>query len=492
MGGDENLIPIIMLPLVPQSAASTKPIVTGTSTGLYALMDTAGGVLTSESYYRALNANAVLFRPENGDVRVLSTIDPTATQGVLLKSGVMYAFSVVDLARLNFIRTSGDVTCSVQIGRVAQGEAAFAAAADSLSLSLDEFPAASAASDNYANPTTTDIKSFGMLWDGSNWDRAPGNSTDGAFVSNPDGTDIASTRVTEVAGTADAAGEFAVTAIDVSGYKTISMQTTGTYNLVQAFECSNDNITYVACPMQNVASVPLAENTSVTGAGNGLYVCAVNFKWFRNRVSAWTSGTINTSLVLTALPHTPPTMPVWCGQDTSPWVCGGNKTNNNAAPGATNIGVLGRVATAAAPTHTEGNQVAGSVNLSGHQRVAPSPYPDAATPLNGFSGNVANANAVATLAAAASKTTYITGFEITAAGATAGAVVVVTVVGTITGTLSYIFTVPAGAVLAAAPLIVEFPYPIPASGLNTAIVVTCPALGVGNTNAAAVAHGFQL
>ena len=43
----------------------------------------------------------------------------------------------------------------------------------------------------------------------------------------------------------------------------------------------------------------------------------------------------------------------------------GNKTNNNAAPGATNIGALVGVANAAAPTHTEGNQVAVRTNLAG-------------------------------------------------------------------------------------------------------------------------------
>jgi hypothetical protein len=46
----------------------------------------------------------------------------------------------------------------------------------------------------------------------------------------------------------------------------------------------------------------------------------------------------------------------------------GTKTNNNAAPGATNVGVLPSVATAAAPSSTEGNQVAISMNLTGDQR----------------------------------------------------------------------------------------------------------------------------
>ena len=67
-----------------------------------------------------------------------------------------------------------------------------------------------------------------------------------------------------------------------------------------------------------------------------------------------------------------------------------------------------------------------------------------------------------------------------------------TVAGTITGTLSYIFTFPAGVLIAAQPLNVQFPVPIPASAVNTTIVVTLPSGGTGNTNAAAVAAGFQL
>ena len=47
----------------------------------------------------------------------------------------------------------------------------------------------------------------------------------------------------------------------------------------------------------------------------------------------------------------------------------GNKTTNNAAPGATNLGVLPAVAEAAAPSFTEGNQVGLSTNLAGALRV---------------------------------------------------------------------------------------------------------------------------
>jgi hypothetical protein len=119
------------------------------------------------------------------------------------------------------------------------------------------------------------------------------------------------------------------------------------------------------------------------------------------------------------------------------------------------------------------------------------PYPTGQTPIVAASGNVANASAAATLTPGATVKAYITGFEVTATGATLGLPVTVTVVGILGGTLTYIFAAPAGALLIATPLIVEFNPPLPASAINTGIVVTCPALGTGNTNAAVVAHGFS-
>ena len=146
-------------------------------------MDTAGSIATTANYYESKAANAVLIRPEDGDIRVFIKTAPTSTLGNLLKSGVMYYFAGIDLTGLNLIRTSGtNVNCSVQVGNALSGESGFSAVADTISVAIDEFPAASAASDNYANPTTTDVKSFGMVWDGATWDRAKGDSTDGALV----------------------------------------------------------------------------------------------------------------------------------------------------------------------------------------------------------------------------------------------------------------------------------------------------------------------
>lgn len=112
------------------------------------------------------------------------------------------------------------------------------------------------------------------------------------------------------------------------------------------------------------------------------------------------------------------------------------------------------------------------------------------TPVNVSSGNKANAAAAAVLPGVAGKTTYLSGFEVSGSGATAGLPVTVTASDG-TQTLSYTYSAAAGALVANQPLIVFFPFPIPASLPNTAWTVTCPALGAGNTNNTVNAHGFQ-
>lgn len=113
-------------------------------------------------------------------------------------------------------------------------------------------------------------------------------------------------------------------------------------------------------------------------------------------------------------------------------------------------------------------------------------------PKTGASGNVANATAAASLAAVSGRTNYISGFQCTAGGATGALVVNVTVTGVITGTMTYTFVFPAGAAVQATPLVVTFNPPLKASGTNTAITVTLPAGGAGNTNAAVNVQGYDL
>jgi hypothetical protein len=98
----------------------------------------------------------------------------------------------------------------------------------------------------------------------------------------------------------------------------------------------------------------------------------------------------------------------------------------------------------------------------------------------------------ATLPAVPGKTNYITGFEVTGAGATLGSVINVTVTGVVGGPLNFVLPVIAGALLAITPLVIAFARPIPATGPNVAIAVNVPSFGGGNTNAAASVHGFTL
>lgn len=107
------------------------------------------------------------------------------------------------------------------------------------------------------------------------------------------------------------------------------------------------------------------------------------------------------------------------------------------------------------------------------------------------SGPIAAGTAAASLPAAAGKFTYITGFDATGMGATGAGSVSITISG-LSATLDYVFPVPAGATVGAAPLSVRFNPPIKASAANTAIVVTMPTLGAGNLNAAVSAYGYQI
>ncbi len=118
-------------------------------------------------------------------------------------------------------------------------------------------------------------------------------------------------------------------------------------------------------------------------------------------------------------------------------------------------------------------------------------YPTGATPLTACAIGTTGALA-ATLAKEALKTVYCTGFEVTGLGATGAALLTVTLVGVLGGTLTYYVAVPAGATLQMTPLVVEFPVPIPASDVNTDIVLNVSAPGTGCPAMSAVAHGYKV
>lgn len=147
-------------------------------------------------------------------------------------------------------------------------------------------------------------------------------------------------------------------------------------------------------------------------------------------------------------------------------------TNENDFPGVLSMGMVWNGAT--------------------WDRMRAGPYQPSQVALIAGSGNVANATAAATLTGTATTTVYLAGFEITGAGSTTGLPVTVTATGLLGGTRSWTYSFAAGALVANTPLIVLFNPPLPASAVNTAIVVSCPAGGTGNTNNTTVAHGFYL
>jgi hypothetical protein len=118
-------------------------------------------------------------------------------------------------------------------------------------------------------------------------------------------------------------------------------------------------------------------------------------------------------------------------------------------------------------------------------------YPIGAVPIAVSATGTTLATA-ATLPAAPGQTTYICGFSIRAV-ATANAAGNATVTGTLGGTLNFTHFIPAlSTAAAAAPL--EPPlgsFCLPASAINTAIVVTSAAAGSGGVVSVTV-WGFQL
>ena len=57
-------------------------------------------------------------------------------------------------------------------------------------IGISELSSAAALTDNFANPTTSQIGAMSMLWDGATWDRAPGSSVDGMLVNLGSNNDV--------------------------------------------------------------------------------------------------------------------------------------------------------------------------------------------------------------------------------------------------------------------------------------------------------------
>ena len=114
--------------------------------------------------------------------------------------------------------------------------------------------------------------------------------------------------------------------------------------------------------------------------------------------------------------------------------------------------------------------------------------PFGATPVTASNTGAAAAAVSATLPAVAGKTTYLTGFCVTATNPSAAVNGIVAVTGTVSGGLSFQFVEGVGL---GGQLCPSLPKPIPASAANTPIVVALPAITSGGAGAV-TAFGFQL
>jgi hypothetical protein len=115
--------------------------------------------------------------------------------------------------------------------------------------------------------------------------------------------------------------------------------------------------------------------------------------------------------------------------------------------------------------------------------------PPQATPLQ-VTAVAANAVCTATFPAAVGKTNYVQGVVLSTGGATVGLLASVTLAGLSGGTITLPLSIPTGPLLGCGPHVIPFPRAMRGVAPNTAVSVSIPALGAGNTSASATLIGF--
>lgn len=234
---------------------------------------------------------------------------------------------------------------------------------------------AAALSDATPNPTVVGQGAFCLYYNGTTWDRCRGTVTYGLAV---DITRFPAGGLSVAGTTAHDAAWGSLNPVGIGGYASATapsdvsadgevvrswMLRSGalvqqpSYSGVLASTgngAAGTGTLRVAIASDNIAyGVNLAQYTPVSGRlpvdGSGV-TQPISGTVTANQSGTWTVQPGNTA-------------------NTTAWLVAGGKTNNNAAPGATNLGILPAVANAATQTWTEGNQVALSTDLSGRTRI---------------------------------------------------------------------------------------------------------------------------
>jgi len=103
-------------------------------------------------------------------------------------------------------------------------------------------------------------------------------------------------------GSAGSLNADAVTSIDVEGYQSITIQITGTWVGTLAFQGSDDNSTFVSVNATDISDAKKAPFTTTTA--NGLFYIPLIFRYFRLRMTSYTSGTATSTFIYETM--TPP------------------------------------------------------------------------------------------------------------------------------------------------------------------------------------------
>ena len=108
-----------------QAAAGCKVTISNTAKSPYDFINTAASTALPRAGFPA-DSNAIDITPESGDVRIMWGNTPTDALGQLLTAGTTYCFRGVNLDELKLIRTAGDSTTILMIGKSYEGESGYA------------------------------------------------------------------------------------------------------------------------------------------------------------------------------------------------------------------------------------------------------------------------------------------------------------------------------------------------------------------------------
>lgn len=147
---------------------------------------------------------------------------------------------------------------------------------------------------NIANDQTVPVSNASLTTIATNTGRIPVQGA--AVTANSTPVNIASDQTVntrgvslEITNSITAVNGDVIPSTDVSMYKWLSIQITGTFNATVSWQASNDNATWVSVTSLSPLST-IGPGVSTTGTG--IFTFPIQYRYFRARVTTYTSGTV--------------------------------------------------------------------------------------------------------------------------------------------------------------------------------------------------------